>query len=136
MTASVQWFGPPARAGRGLGSPSRPGPKKRFHRARACPGGAVEFNAPAALRVASSAARATRVDTIVLAEVGPPPTSAQDQLRGRLRQPRAELARAMLRPRQAVDEDEPGRWRPLRGEAVAVEQSLEVVGPQDALPNH
>jgi hypothetical protein len=71
------------------------------------------------------------VDAVVLAEVGPPPASAQDELRGRLRPPRA-----ILRLWRAVDEDEPGRWRPLRGEAVAVEQSLEVVGPQGALPNH
>ena len=71
------------------------------------------------------------VDAVVLAEVAPPAALAQYELSGRLRPPRPEVGRWLMRERRAadliMDEDVPGRRRLLRCEVVAVEQSREAV---------
>jgi hypothetical protein len=68
------------------------------------------------------------MDAEVLAQIGPPSALAENELFARHRPPCAEAAGALERLRPAlnliVNEDLPGRRRPLRREPIAIHQPL------------
>jgi hypothetical protein len=65
--------------------------------------------------------RAGSVDAVMVSKVWPPPATATDDLRGRLRPPRAEalLVRGRRAAKLVVDKNQPG-WRLFRGGCDAI----------------
>jgi hypothetical protein len=71
--------------------------------------------------------RAGSLDAVLVTKVGPPTTITSDDVRGRLRPPRAEalLVRGRRSAELVVDKNQPGRRRLFRGEPLALQQSCD-----------
>jgi hypothetical protein len=80
--------------------------------------------------------RAGSVDAVMATKVGAPPAIARDDLRSRLRPPRAEalLVRERRTAELVVDKNQPGWRRLFRGEPVALQQFREATTPQRRSP--